>query len=135
MASASPLELLAGRWDAAGRSRLREILRRHGFRLTPSELRMYEEAAVSGSGPALTALRKRLLNRLWRDATLRRHRSPMVFANRETEFGPYNDRVALEDALQRTATADPGWVREFLDLYLRMERLRTSFLALIPVNR
>jgi len=130
----NPLEILGMRWESASRSRLLEILRKYGRRLTPSELRLYEAAAASAEGPALSTIRRRLLNRLWLNATLKRQRFPVEFAPRDEEFGPYNDRVALEDTLQRTVSADSSWVREFIDLYLRMESLRTSFLTLVPAG-
>lgn len=130
----SPLESLGIRWESASRSRLLEILRKYGHRLTPPELRLYETAAASAAGGALHTIRSRLLSRLWLNATLKRQRLSVEFAPREGEFGPYNDRVALEDALQKAASADSLWVREYCGLYLRMQRLRTSFLALVPAG-
>ena len=130
----NPLEILGMRWESASRSRLLEILRKYGHRLVPAELRLYESGAASAESGELSALRRRLLNRLWLTAALKRQRFPVEFAPRDGDFGPYNDRLALEDALQRMMTADTSWVREFLDLYRRMERLRTSFLTLVPAG-
>ena len=128
----SSLDSLRQRFQQASRLRTEELLRRHGHRLTPAERESYEKQCAAGG--SLLAVRRRLLDRLLRAAALRRR--SRRWAGLETlegvTRGPYNDRAVLEETLHRTATSDPEWTREFLDLYAEMKRLGAACESLLP---
>ena len=124
-----PLDLLRERLEQSWRERAGEVLRRHGLRITPAERASYATRLRSAPGSDLLPLRRRLLDRLLRDAGLRRRSRHDWKGLADLEMrprGPYNDRAVLEAALRQAAASDALWTREFLDLYARLEKLRAA---------
>ena len=131
----SPLEALRQRMEQSSRAQTAAILQRYAHRLAPAERSAYESWLDSAAPSALIPLRRRLLDRLLRGASMRRRssRSWDGLATLEvTHRGPYNDRAVLEETLRRTASADPEWTRELLDLYAGMDKIRLACEALLP---
>jgi hypothetical protein len=139
----SPLKALAARRVLAAHARLKELLDRHDFRLSPDEAAVFRQAldasveSVSGSA-TISDLRRRLVDRLMRAARYRRQAARLAAwtpAPPAAVSGPYNDYRALEDLLHRVAAQSPHaaeWAAEFFDVYADMHAARIAYGTLLP---
>jgi|GEM_PF-3613258 len=138
----SPLKALAARRMLAAHARLKELLDRHDFRLSPDEAAAFRQAldaaVESASGATISDLRRRLVDRLMRAARYRRQAARLAAwrpAPPAAVAGPYNDYRALEDLLHRVAAQGPHaaeWAAEFFDIYADMRAARIAYGTLLP---